>query len=163
MAKPICDLIKITDHPSEKSMRQRPRQGKRKPSQLPLSHPVVWTSSHQSALGKLIDCLTSAPVMAYSNFEKLFVLHTNASKDGLGAVLYQHQNDILRIVAYGSRTLTPAEKNYHLHSGKLESLALKVAICDQFRDYLYYACTQIIIRLLMSCLRQSLMPQAFNG
>ena len=77
--------------------------------------------------------------MAYSNFEKPFVVHTDASKDGLGAVLYHHRNDILRVVAYGSRTLTPAEKNYHLHSGKLEFLALKWAICDQFRDYLYYA------------------------
>ena len=77
--------------------------------------------------------------MAYPNFEKPFVLHTDASKDGLGAVLYQHRNDILRVVAYGSRTLTPAEKNYHLPSGKLELLALKWAICDQFRDYLYYA------------------------
>ena len=139
IAKPIYDLIKRTDHPSEESMREKPRQGKRNPSQLPPRHPVVWTSSHQSALDKLIDCLTCAPVMAYPNFEKPSVLHTDASKDGLGAVLYQHQNDILRVVAYGSRTLTPAKKNYHLHSGKLEFLALKWAICDQFRDCLYYA------------------------
>ena len=38
------------------------------------------------------------------------------------------------------RTLTPAERNYHLHSGKLD-LALKWAICHKFRDYLYYAPT----------------------
>ena len=30
-------------------------------------------------------------------------------------------------------------KNYHLHAGKLEFLALKWAITEQFRDYLYYA------------------------
>ena len=77
--------------------------------------------------------------MAYPNFEKPFVLHTDASNDGLGAVLYQHQNEILRVVAYGSRTLTPAEKNYQLHSRKLEVLAIKWAMCNQFRDYLYYA------------------------
>ena len=47
----------------------------------------------------------------------------------------------MRVIAYGSRTLTPAERNYHLHSGKLEFLALKWAICDHFRDYLYYAPT----------------------
>ena len=41
--------------------------------------------------------------------------------------------------SYGSRSLSPAEKSYHLHSGKLEFLALKWAICDHFRDYLYYA------------------------
>lgn len=42
-------------------------------------------------------------------------------------------------MGYGSRTLTPAERNYQLHSGKLEFLALKWAVCEKFRDYLYYA------------------------
>lgn len=77
--------------------------------------------------------------MAYPDFQRLFVFHKDTSKDGLGAVLYQYQDDIFRFVAYGSRNLTPAEKNYHLHSGKLEFLALKWAICDQFQDYPYYA------------------------
>lgn len=39
----------------------------------------------------------------------------------------------------GSRMLMAAKKNYHLHSGKLEFLSLKLAVCEQFRDYLYYA------------------------
>lgn len=43
------------------------------------------------------------------------------------------------MIAYGSRTLSPAEKNYRLHSGKIEYLALKWAVCERFRDYLYYA------------------------
>ena len=51
----------------------------------------------------------------------------------------QRQDGLLRVTAYGSRTLSPAEKNYYLHSGKLESLALRWAICNQFRDYFYYA------------------------
>ena len=54
-------------------------------------------------------------------------------------MFYQYQDYIFRVVAYESRNLTPAEKNYHLHSRKFESLALKWAISDQFRDYLYYA------------------------
>lgn len=45
----------------------------------------------------------------------------------------------MRVIGYGSRTLTPAEQNYHLHSGKLEFLALKWAVCDKFRDYLFHA------------------------
>lgn len=45
----------------------------------------------------------------------------------------------MRVIAYGSRTLSVSEKNYHLHSGKLEFLALKWAITERFRDYLYYA------------------------
>ena len=43
------------------------------------------------------------------------------------------------VIGYGSRTLTPPEKNYHMHSGKLEFLALKWAVCERFRDYLYHA------------------------
>jgi hypothetical protein len=77
--------------------------------------------------------------MAYHEHNNYFVLRTDASESGLGAVLCQQQNEILRVIAYGSRTLTTAEKNYYLHSGKLEFLALKWAICEQFRNYLYYA------------------------
>ena len=43
------------------------------------------------------------------------------------------------MIGYASRTLTHAEENYNLHAGKLEFLALKWAITDHFRDYLYYA------------------------
>ncbi len=63
------------------------------------------------------------------------------SAQGLGAVLYQKQSEKLCVIAYGSRTLSAAEKNYHLHSGKLEFLALKWSITEKFRDYLYYAPT----------------------
>ena len=55
--------------------------------------PVSWLDEHQSALNFLIDCLTSPPVMAYPDYEIPFVLHTDAFKEGLGAVLYQKQQD----------------------------------------------------------------------
>ncbi|KAK3516314.1 hypothetical protein QTP70_009370 [Hemibagrus guttatus] len=45
----------------------------------------------------------------------------------------------LRVNGYGSRTLMKAERNYRLHSSKLEFLALKSAVCKKFRDYLFYA------------------------
>lgn len=85
--------------------------------------------------------LINPPILAYPDFDLPFILHTDASEDGLGAVLYQRQDNKLRVIGFGSRTLMPAERNYHLHSGKLEFLALKWAICDKFRDYLYYAPT----------------------
>ena len=72
------------------------------------------------------------------------MLHTDASKDGLGAILYQRQEGKMRVTAYASRTLSPAKKNYHLHSSKLELLALKWAACDDFRDYLYHAQSFVI-------------------
>ena len=139
ISKPIYDLVKTPGQPPRGAKQDKANRNHSNNGQLPAKHPVEWTDIHQSALETLITSITSVPVMAYPDFQKPFVLHTDASKDGLGAILYQYQNDILRVVAYGSRSLTPAEKNYHLHSGKLEFLALKWDICDQFRDYLYYA------------------------
>ena len=87
----------------------------------------------------LIHRLTSPPVMAFPDFTKPFVLYTDASQEGLGAVLYQEQEGKLRVLGYASRTLTPSEENYHMHAGKLEFLALKWAVTEKFRDYLFYA------------------------
>ena len=78
-------------------------------------------------------------MLGYPDFSQPFVVHTDASQEGLGAVLYQRQDGKMRVTGYGSRSLTKAERNYHLHSGKLEFLALKWAVCQYFRDYLYYA------------------------
>ena len=133
-AKPIHDLVKMASQPPEEAQQDRTKKGCSSNGQLPSRHPVDWTDTHQSAQETLIDFVTRAPVMAYADFQKPTVLHTDASKDGLGAALYQYRDESLRVVAYGSRSLTPAEKNYHLHPGKLEFLALKWAICDQFRD-----------------------------
>lgn len=95
---------------------------------------MEWTETHQKVLCELID------VMSFPNFEEPFVLHTDASQDGLRAMLYQAQDDgHLVVIAYGLRTLTPAEKRHYFHSGKLEFHALKWAITERFRDYLYYA------------------------
>ncbi|RXN20532.1 Retrovirus-related Pol poly from transposon [Labeo rohita] len=138
IAKPIYDLLQIKSNNAHGVM-ERSNKTKGKSNQLPSKTPVVWTEEHKNTLGTLIDILTHPPVLAYPDFNSPFTLHTDASEKGLGAVLYQWQNGKLRVIAYGSRTLTPAEKNYNLHSGKLEFLALKWAICEKFRDYLFYA------------------------
>lgn len=83
--------------------------------------PVCWGSKQQEALEELVDRTTSVspPIMAYPDFSKKFTLHTDASKEGLRTVLYQKQNGVMRVIAYTSRALSPAERNYHLHAGKL--------------------------------------------
>src|SRR6266498_2144095 len=73
-----------------------------------------WDPKEQETFEKLKRILTEAPVLLFPNFDKLFVLCTDASLKGLGAVLKQEdENKNLRPVAYASRSLTPAEKNYH--------------------------------------------------
>uniref|UniRef100_A0A1A8SA02 Gypsy retrotransposon integrase-like protein 1 n=1 Tax=Nothobranchius rachovii TaxID=451742 RepID=A0A1A8SA02_9TELE len=115
------------------------KEMKKSKGHVPSRAPIQWTTSHQETLNQLVDALTRPPILGYPEFTEPFVLHCDASQVGLGAVLYQRQQGKMRVIAYGSRTLSPAEKNYHLHSGKLEFLAMKWAICDRFRDYLYHA------------------------
>ena len=79
----------------------------------------------------------NSPVLAFANYTKDFLLETDASKEGLGAVLSQKQEDgPFSPVAYGSQALTTHEKNYH--STKLEFLALKWAVMEHFKEYLLY-------------------------
>jgi hypothetical protein len=90
-------------------------------------------------LEDLLDVLLHPSVIAYPDFDTSYILHIDASQMVLGAILNKNQdNGKLALVAYASRTLTPAEQNYHLHSGKVEFLALKWAVAERFRDYLYY-------------------------
>ena len=81
-------------------------------------------------------CMNS-PVLAFADYTKDFLLETDASKEGLGVVLFQKQEDRwFYLVAYGSQALTTHKKNYH--SMKLEFLALKWAITEHFKEYLLY-------------------------
>lgn len=82
-------------------------------------------------------CLTHAPVLAFANPTKLYILHVDASFNGLGAVLNQEYPEGLRPVAFASRKLRKRERNYPVH--QLEFLALKWAVVDKFHDYLYGA------------------------
>ena len=89
------------------------------------------------AFEKLNMCCMMAPVLAFADFKKEFQLETDTSSEGLGAVLSQKQPDgKWHPVTFGSRELKGGEAKYH--SSKLEFLALKWAITEQFREYLQY-------------------------
>src|SRR6266511_3379493 len=75
-----------------------------------------------------------ASVLLFPNFDKLFNLCTDALLKGLGAVLEQEdENKNLRPVAYASRSLTSAEKNYY--TTDLEYLAIIWSV-KHFHKYL---------------------------
>lgn len=137
IAGPLYALTELdpgSDKRKDGNTRTRSVKGKNKGT--PSHKLIAWTDKHQQILERLIDCLVEPPILGFPDFNKSFIMHTDASNQGLGAVLYQDQEGKLRVIAYASRTLTKAEKNYHLHSGKLEFLALKWAVTERFRDYL---------------------------
>ena len=136
IAQPIFDML---EKPKEKKEQNCKTRNNLKNSQLPLSTDVVWNKVQKNALDKLITATTTMLILSYPDFGLPFMLHTDALEDGLGCILYQQQQGKLRVIGYGSQTLTDAEKNYQLHSNKLEFLCLYWTITDHFRDYLYYA------------------------
>lgn len=96
-----------------------------------------WNESCQQGFETLKQKLVSAPVLAYADFSKPFVVEIDASYSGLGAVLSQDQNGERRPVAFASRGLRQPERNMANYSSrKLELLALKWAVTDKFREYL---------------------------
>jgi hypothetical protein len=75
--------------------------------------PFAWTPQCQAAFEDIKRMLTSAPVLAFPLFDRPFILETDASGVGLGAVLAQKQDDdSTRPIAYASRTLQPHERKY---------------------------------------------------
>ena len=85
------------------------------------------------------DCLKAAclqaPILAFPDFNKPFLLEMDASGRSLGAVLSQKQADgWYHPIAYASRVMNETEQRYH--SKKQEFLALKWAVTEQFHEYL---------------------------
>ena len=100
--------------------------------------PVMLTPEAEEAVQVLKEKITSAPVLVFPDFNRPFLLETDASREGLGVVLSQKQDDgCYHPIAFGTRTLMPSEQNYH--SSKLEFLALKWSVTEQFKEYLAYA------------------------
>ena len=94
-----------------------------------------WTKECQTAFDRLKRSLITASVLCYPSFDSPFVLEMDASIKGIGAILSQVQKDDHRHpVAYASRSLTAAERNYGIT--ELETLAVVWAI-THFHSYLY--------------------------
>ncbi len=107
------------------------------PEELPYSGP-------RNTKEPLINILSmlSVSVLTYPNFDLPLVLHTNASEEDLGAVVYQYQEGKFRVYWVSDFR-------------KLKFLALKWAVCEKFQDYLYgILCKVFVLECadLFSCL-----------
>ena len=93
-----------------------------------------WNDKCDEAFVMLKTLLTSSPVLGYPDPNFRFVLDTDASAVGMGAVLSQQiGNRKERVIAYASKSLSQSQQNYSV--SKRELLAV-VHFCDHFRHYL---------------------------
>ena len=93
-----------------------------------------WTDEAKKTFQNLKQLLTSTPVLGYPDSRGEFVIDTDASNYGLGAVLSQTQDGVERVIAYYSRALSQAERNYC--ATRKELLAVVQAV-KHFHPYLY--------------------------
>lgn len=94
----------------------------------------LWTEACQTAFESMKKALVSTDIMGYPlNDGGEFVLDVDASDLGIGGILHQVQGDRERVIAYASRSLNKAERNYCITEKEL--LAVRYFI-EYFRQYL---------------------------
>lgn len=94
----------------------------------------AWTAECETAFRSLQQRLLSAPVLAFPDFKRPFILATDASRTALGVILSQQFPDGERPIAYASRQLTAAERRYTVF--EIEGLAVVWGI-RYFHVYLH--------------------------
>ena len=92
-----------------------------------------WTNDCQKAFDTLKDRLTTSPILAYPDLDVDFILDTDASGYAISGVLSQIQDGKERVIAYGSKTLNDAERNYC--TTRRELLAM-VYFCPYYKHFL---------------------------
>jgi hypothetical protein len=107
----------------------------------------IWEENERDAFRRIKNSLTNNPLLRYPDFTREFLVYTDASGYGIGAVLAQIQNippsesdptqahgEQEVVIAYASRHLNERERNWNV--SEKECLAIVYAL-EQFRPYLY--------------------------
>ncbi|KAG1031847.1 hypothetical protein G6F57_011679 [Rhizopus arrhizus] len=116
--------------------------------------PFDWSPAAQEAFEKLKTQIMEMPTLAYPNPNQPYDLHCDASNVGLGAALVQGG----RPIAFASRTLAPAEENYH--TTEKECLAVRWAL-DHFHPLVHGA--KLTVHTDHAALKSILSTKAPNG
>ncbi|MCG7875094.1 MAG: RNase H-like domain-containing protein [Candidatus Thiodiazotropha endolucinida] len=95
---------------------------------------IKWGDAQENAFRSLKQALISNPILKLPDFTATFILQTDASEAGLGAVLLQEENGFKLPISYASRKLKQSEKSYSVI--EKECLAVVWAI-QKFSRYLY--------------------------
>ena len=93
-----------------------------------------WENEQQAAFDSLRKRLISEPIMIHPDFKKEFIVATDASNHALGAVLLQEHEGIELPIAYASKVMTKAERNYSVT--EKEALAVVFGL-KQFKKIIY--------------------------
>lgn len=123
-ASPLTDLLKG-------------KKVKRGDSKKFVPVPFLWTTECEESFIDLKSTLINDICLNFPDFDKDYILEIDASRGGYGAVLSQEVDGKRKPIAFGSKRTSLAESNYPAH--KLEFAALRWAVTQKFREYLYHS------------------------
>ena len=76
--------------------------------------PFLWGKEQQDAFEEIISRMQNPPVLSMPNKKGRFILHSDTSKLATGSALYQFQDGKPRLIAYASKRMPEAAKNYSI-------------------------------------------------
>ena len=107
--------------------------------------PFIWGDEKEKAFKKIKKTLSQAPVLAYVNPNKPFIIESDASNFSVGAMLFQEQDDgIEHPVAFYSHKMLPVETNYPIYDKKLLEIIFAL---EEWQHYLINTKIPFIIRM----------------
>ena len=118
IAAPLCELCGTLQKGA--TQRRPPRK------------PFEWGEQQQHAFQQLKHAVTSAPCLAIADSQREFIVHTDASGYATGAVLMQRFDQGLRPIAFLSKKMSKAERNYPVHEQEL------LAILNALKAWRHY-------------------------
>jgi len=92
----------------------------------------TWTCEKEAAFDQLKERLTSAPVLGMPTNEGTFYLDTDASDVGISSILSEKQGNSEVVIAYASRTLSKAERNYDVTRRELLAIIYGLKTYKQY-------------------------------
>ena len=89
--------------------------------------PFLWEKEQQEAFEEIKKRMLKPPVLSMPDRKGRFILYSDTSKIATGSVLYQHQGGRPRLIAYASKRMTEAAKNYSITELEMCGLAINIA------------------------------------
>ena len=89
--------------------------------------PFLWEKEQQEAFDEIKKRMLKPPVLSMLNRKVRFILYSDTSKIATGSALYQHQDGKPRLIAYASKRIPEAAKNYSITELEMCGLAINIA------------------------------------
>ena len=98
----------------------------------------IWGEEQQKAFDEIKRRLQRPPVLHLPDRQGRFQLYSDTSKFATGSALYQIQNGQPRLIAYASKRMPEAAKNYSIRELEMCGLTINIAtVCTPFKEGLF--------------------------